>query len=408
MIHEVHLPRETRIYLRQIVRLQMGALSAVVGLHPGFSQAELQTALEAQRPTMRSAQVSGWIFGHQKPCDALRNFAQGSHSDKHALVTAMCQDVARLFWGCRDETLECRFDDDRRLPVYQKGAKDFLIAFYEQLGSGIDAQLFTRNPCAGRRKYGREEFFAAYEHENPGQYMCAICDEHRFRTILRGSYFSDIEHYFPKSIYPHLSCHPYNLIPICKQCNQAHLSRDPLQTHNGEPRMLGQVFLPYREESVFKTGVIRVDWNHPEHKPHLEPIQPRPDQNADVLAKFDAFQDIYDIPARWQGSIDQIGEQLWRRIRTYLKLHSNVLPNAQMLKTELEGLLSYLLEDLGKEPYDYVLIWYLANMIVEELEKPIDTGSEIPVLVTIQDILESSSIGQDPDEVLKIAREMYP
>lgn len=408
MIHEVRLPRETQIYLWQIVHLQMDVLDCVAHLSSDFTQSSLRAALAGKMPSARAERVARWIFRNTETLEkALRKFVRGNSDEKRNLVISMCQDVLRLYWGCPNTTLECCFQDDKSLPEYRNGAKDFLADFYERLDKGLDTRLF-RSDTHTDFKYGREQFFAAFERENPGQYMCAICDEHRYMTILRGKYFSDIEHYFPRSIYPHLSCHPYNLVPICKPCNQAHLNRDPLQPECGERRVLGQIFLPYRAESVLKSGVIRLDWHHRENKPHLEGIQPRQDQDsAAVRARFQAFSEIYNIPGRWQDRIHQIGEQLWRRIRNYVRLYPCEHLNVQRVKTELEGLLGYLLEDMGREPYDYVLIWYLANMIVEELEKSISADASAPLLDTIKDLLVPSQ-GQNPDEVLQLARGLYP
>jgi hypothetical protein len=412
MIHEVRLTRETKIYLWQVVRLQLDVLSCTVNLSPGFTQFDMQSALENKMLSARAEQVAEWVFGHKTPGEALQEFAKGSNPDRRALFDAMRQDILRLYWGRRDETLECCFDDDKKLPDYQKGAKSFLIGFYEQLGSGVDVNLFLRNPSQ-HYKYGREQFFAAYERENPTQHVCAICDEHRPITILRGEYFSDIEHYFPKSVYPHLACHPYNLIPMCKPCNSAHGIKDPLV--GTTRRTLGEVFLPYRNESVRLQGTVKFEWNK-HQSPSLSIDERQINPNNAFRTKLEAFEVVYDIPKRWQNRIHQIGEQLWRQMSYFVRVEIGKGEKLDPLqaKTALERLLNYFIEDLGASPWDYVLVWYLSHLLVVEVEEAIKTNKasdEIALLQALQDVITNQPPSHTHrlgvDEVLETSRKLY-
>lgn len=417
MIHDVKLPRETRIYLWQIVRVQMDLLCCATALPGELSQEKMQERLAERMPSQRAEGLSQWLFAHKAPREALQRFADDNRKAETAsLVEQMGRDVVRLYRGRAQETLECCFPA-KNLTVYQQGAKDFLIYFYDSLGSGLDGALFRRNPC-DYPKYGREQFFAAVERENPEQYVCAICDEHRYMTSLRGEYFSDIEHYFPKSIYPHLACHPYNLIPICKQCNTAHLNVDPLKKADSR-RTLGEIFLPYRAEGVAGRSVIRFEWQptrSPDERPHLE-MQSRRNDDSALDTKLQALREIYDIPGRWQGRIHQIGEQLWRYIRHYVRVEVEQDGKVDLLrlKAELEQLLSYLFEDLGKSPWTYVLIWYLGNILVEEIEAEVQKSERseiVPVLDTIREVVADgqdsvSSYRSRANDALVIARKLY-
>lgn len=417
MIHDVKLPRETRLYLRQIVRLQMDLLRSSAELVGGFSREGIQQHLATRIPTQRADILSQWLFAHKAPREALQQFVDnGASAQKASLVEQMKRDVVRLYRGNVQETLECCFPDDN-LAEYQRGAKEFSIYFYDALGNGLDRALFWCNPY-DYSKYGREQFFAAYERENREHYVCAICDEHRHMTILRGQYFSDIEHYFPKSTYPHLACHPYNLIPICKQCNTAHINRDPLKRSGGR-RSFGEIFLPYRAESVVLQGALRLEWQAavpPTERPQLE-IRSQCDSDSVLGAKLQALGEIYDIPGRWQNRIHQIGEQLWRHIRHYVRVEveSDGAVDPLRLKAELEQLLSYLFEDMGKSPWTYVMIWYLGDILVEEIETELQKSERseiIPVLDTIRDVLEDrkdsvSTYRLRAKDALVTARKLY-
>jgi len=413
MIHEVRLPRRTKIYLWQITRLQMDVLACATTLQPGFTEQDLQLAL-AGKMRQRAERVAEWIWEHKDTREGLRAFVTGSPQERQSLVESMRRDVSRLVWARRDETLECRFADDRQLPDYKKGAKQFLLAFYEQLSSGISVDTLRFNP-ANYPKYGREQYFKDYESENHHQSVCAICDEHRPITIIHGDTYSDIEHYFPKSIYPHLACHPYNLIPICKACNSAHLDKDPLNGQNDARRTLGEVFLPYRSESVRLHGAVKFDWTQPV-SPALSIVKRENDANNLFQARLMAFSEIYDIPGRWQGRIHQIGEQLWRQMSYFVRaeIEKNEELDVFKVKTALERLLNYFIEDLGATPWDYVLVWYLSHLLVTEIESAIlnhQHPKDVALIQSLDDIVKESLLRVCPvlrgDEVLETSRSLY-
>jgi hypothetical protein len=413
MIHEVRLPRHTKIYLWQITRLQMNVLSCATTLQHDFTEQNLQTALTGKM-RQRAECVAECICKRKDTRVGLQTFVSGSLQERQSLVESMRRDVLRLVWAQRNETLECRFADDRQLPYFQKGAKQFLLAFYEQLSSGISADTLRFNP-ANYPKYGREQYFKDYESENPHQSVCTICDEHRPITIIHNDAFSDIEHYFPKSIYPHLACHPYNLIPICKACNSAHRNRDPLNGQNGAWRTLGEVFLPYRRESVRLHGAVKLDWTQPV-SPALSIVKRKDDANNLFHARLMAFSEIYDIPGRWQNRIHQIGEQLWRQMSYFIRaeIEKDEELDVFMVKTALERLLNYFIEDLGATPWDYVLVWYLSHLLVTEIEATIQNHqpqNEVALIQTLDEMIKESLLPVHPvlraDEVLETSRSLY-
>ena len=57
----------------------------------------------------------------------------------------------------------------------------------------------------------------------------------------------EADHYFPRKKYPALTLHPYNILPVCSDCNGASVKhekvRSPMRT--GVPGELRYVFLPY-------------------------------------------------------------------------------------------------------------------------------------------------------------------
>lgn len=417
MIHEVRLAHETKYYLWQITHLQIHVLACAVQLQSNFTEQDLQTALKHKMSQQRAMRVANWICKHRDTREGLQTFVTGTQCERQDLVKSMQQDVLRLYCGQLNKTLECCFADDRHLPAYQKGAKQFLLSFYEQLSNGIPTDILASNPRKYSR-YGREQFFNAYEKANPRQSVCAICDEHRPITIIRGHVHSNIEHYFPKSVYPHLACHPYNLIPICDACNSAHLDRDPLNSGNHTRRTLLEVFLPYRNETVLTHGTVKFEWVQANESPALSIITR--DTNVSNLfhARMQAFSEIYDIPQRWQRQIHRIGEQLWRQMIAFSRAEFNRDRSLDIfnVKSGLEQLLHYLFEDLKSNSWNYVLIWYLGHLLITEIEANFKNQQKESALVqTLADCVKLSHRSHDksphvsltPDRVIEISRDLY-
>lgn len=446
MILEVKLPGVTRFSLTRIVRVQMDLLSCVVGLAgegKALEEAAVRNYLNAHQGATRSSRLTNWLFETtEKPLGLLKKFVENNDgsiagndllAEKRTIVEKMRQDVVGLYRRGNSDSLDCYFlvkvasttgtvydccpdfvathafiKGKNQLPAWLSAMQEFLIYFYENLDQVSKA--------LGTPMFGRQEYFAQFEKVNPNQYVCAICDEHRHMTVLRGAYFSDIEHYFPKTIYPHLCCHPYNLIPLCKPCNSAHKDKDPLLAPKGSRRKLGEIFLPYRSGSVEVQGAVKLDWGHTVLQPFLA-IEAMTTGDADFAMKVGALSEIYDIPGRWQKRIHQIGDQLWRYIRQYLRVEVDQGEEIDLhrLRVELGQLMKYLFLDLGKTPWTYVLIWYLGNIIVEEVEQNLQKTGLVgpnPVLDTVKDILgeKDGMLARHAtrvEEVIEKARALY-
>jgi hypothetical protein len=72
--------------------------------------------------------------------------------------------------------------------------------------------------------------------------VCGYCDGNLGDLTERKS-ANDIDHFFPKTDYPHLSIHPYNLYPACKPCNETwKLANNPVPTI--QPGMLRETYHP--------------------------------------------------------------------------------------------------------------------------------------------------------------------
>lgn len=91
----------------------------------------------------------------------------------------------------------------------QESIRGFFEIFYEpnlNKGKGYLITITGNEPV----KFDRSHFVRHYKRENKVK-VCPLCDGQLGQT--------QVDHFYPKSHYPFLSCHPLNLVPICKDCN---------------------------------------------------------------------------------------------------------------------------------------------------------------------------------------------
>lgn len=409
MIHNLELPQETVTRLSEVVQLQLDLLWFSTEPEAQIEIERLGSYLERySRYNGRGATIAGYIVGTSvrpgkfgRLLQTVVNGQQGAEAwddtvraeqlrlEKRQVIDWMYLDILKLALGRVEETFSfylrnntapapftavnhhiAHSPENIKYPDWLQAIRSFFQEFYNTLEYGLSARLFQDGG-----KYGRQDYFRAFVQENKGQFVCAICDETSFRTITQkpdqpAHFHSDIEHYFPQSIYPHLSCHPYNLIPICKFCNQAlHGDKDPLGNIDHPRRNLGDVFLPYRQGALAESGSLKIVWDG--EQPALQLVG-RID-SAELGRKLQALHDIYDVPGRWQHKQDEIGDHLWRRIRNFLADDvevSDVFDSADHIQRKLSRLLAYMHEDLGRDPLSFPSLWWLASLI--ELELPDD------------------------------------
>jgi 5-methylcytosine-specific restriction endonuclease McrA len=86
--------------------------------------------------------------------------------------------------------------------------------------------------------FNRQEFVDEFEDANPEVRVCSMCDGYLGNA--------EVDHFYPKAAYPYLSCHPYNLVPVCKDCNGRDGKHDtPPLSRNATGHQTADWFHPY-------------------------------------------------------------------------------------------------------------------------------------------------------------------
>jgi hypothetical protein len=366
MIHQVRLSEITRIRLNEIVRLQQRLLlyAASEGhIDATGCAAFLETFHDI---SSRGQQIARWVWKKSTRCNELERFSLGTAVLKQEFYQRLLNQIQIFESG--NGLLEAMAVPERTReyedqPESLKGAWKFLKGSYDDLcDTGFPSFLFSPSDAGDFR---RQDFLKAFERDNRRLYVCAVCDESAYETSVDGEIRTEIEHYFPKSLYPHFACHPLNLIPICHLCNSAvHGSADPLDAGANSRHNLEDIFLPYRELGLRSTAYLSVEVGATRRRTRLGPLAPLP--QIDLRQRLVAFRRIYRIPDRWNEKRVRIGDNLFRRIRQFVKVHRSPVDDDSLviLLEEIHRLLNE--DSQGKEPYGFAMIWWLVALIKVE------------------------------------------
>lgn len=402
MIHQVHSDGSVAKRLKEVVRLQHVLLRYAVGTKL-ISQSGCELYL-SNIPAFkgRAGKIADWLWKGVKPRSlSLERFAKGPYKGKRNLLHRVIVETHYFASAVGYIRALALPENDVRwasVPDWQKGAWEFLGQFYKEIkasdSTGFPPYIFT---SPGDNSFKRQEFLTGFMSANKGLYVCSICDESGYFTTTntgKGEVIrAEIDHYLPISYYPHLSCHPLNLVSICHQCNAwVKSNTDPLRISAGERRALSPAILPYHHEGLAEKTYLRLDISKALKNRDIGKIEQRPNLKREEL--IDILNDVYQVPGRWGGRVDQIGETLFRRMRQFLRHASGMPLGAGMsvvIRDALDQLLFYLSDktigDSGKDPFSFAMTWWLAVLINEEIEpsigKTLEPHSLPPVLEEI-------------------------
>lgn len=179
--------------------------------------------------------------------DNLREYLENliQYSDDHptqgkAVIEAFKHDIT-FFQHFDDPTFTFEYVD---LPKESKAAvKPLMMEWYQVFYDGL-----PDIPGGTLQNFNRQNLVDAFVQGNEKILdVCPACDG-KWNRVMKSKTYSDVDHYFPKSLYPFLAIHPVNLVPICKECNSQKRDIDPIDQHQNEP--LVHIFLPYKRSAL--------------------------------------------------------------------------------------------------------------------------------------------------------------
>ncbi len=370
MIHKMTLSPTIRDHLSEIVKLQIDLLY-YAATHEKVNKTTCATYFN-EKPLDphfigRGKAIANWLWAPHTTTrhDHLVKFAStyiSTHPDEQKAEQQQKKDWCRrlakevaMLSNTKLPFIEiANFFGDAPVPNCQKKltytwkgeASCFLLYFYENF-LGND-EIFPKDLFSTATPFGRQTFLDAFLVANNSLEICAICDESRYFTQGKEHIYASIDHFLPKSRYPHFACHPYNLIPVCHACNSSLKGRkDPLDV-NSPSRVLNRYSLPYRDIDWGTDAYLEVTLN--KNIEFTAPLTLRKDasgqRDPQKEAALKLLSALYDIPDRWPAG--KISETLFRRMRQFLG-NGKGGPQSFDMPSEVNNTLEQLLYYLDQE-----------------------------------------------------------
>jgi len=208
-------------------------------------------------------------------------------------------------------------------------------------------QLLYKGFLVSSEKYQKFDLHAmvtAFRDENKKILaVCPACDgQAPSWTRVRDA--AQVDHFFPKSLYPFLSIHPYNLAPICIQCNTV-FKRDTDPIQQG---LLVDTFHPYGHPAITDIEVHIIDG----YEVSLVDVVCR-EQKVQAV-RLENLVRIFDLQILWEDCYFPIvKDDFVRHLRGIGRNRKGKsLPlSADIVREELEAVLQNYKEDVGMRQY---------------------------------------------------------
>ena len=336
MLHPIDSPGCIKKLL-SVVFLQEELLKLTLSLDP-------RDPLNLQR--YFRPEVVAWLWKHkQKLLDPLEEFY--SHADildKQQIIAAFQHDIDYQNHFDNPSFLFELRPLDSAPSVLAVGIGKWLENFYEIIiKKGIPADVTGHSSDISSQIIYAETFDA-----NANLRVCPTCDGIWMENTSTGI-LGSIDHFLPRSKYPALSVHPVNLLPICSVCNEKiKEDKDPLT--NGHHRTLPETFYFHR--------------NAARNFVSLQVTTPKwiiCDDGRCTPSQLLLFDDIFDIPGRWQKDVDEIDRMVRRRIRDSVDAVSVL--NAKLSRNDFDNILKRLdqrmQDEWGESNHNFPATWWL-------------------------------------------------
>ncbi len=253
-----------------------------------------------------------WTFGEELRDVIL--YAQAYRSEGPEIIKAFAND--RQFYRKLDD-VSFEFKYKKLDEATRKVLAPLMVSFYEKLlKAGFPSYIHGGQAKLLKRPQLLQEFRAA----NPRLKVCPGCDGPSTRSVddnaeedeLNESSdeeedeendLSDIDHFFPKSIYPFLAIHPINLVPLCTDCNtKVKKQKDPLSINDHGKDVLSRTFLPFVNPAAPN---IEVCVSRNGNGKHIVSIHDKEQPNSQRVRNLDR---VFKLRSYWSRRLQRMFE----------------------------------------------------------------------------------------------------
>ena len=148
-----------------------------------------------------------------------------------------------------------------------------------------------------------------YEEQNgENGRVCPVC----VKENLFGMGEGEVDHYFPRKRFPALALHPYNLLPVCRDCNgpRGKHTKNPVAASDTGPGELRTVFLPY-----LRFGKAEIEFAVSEDPSRHIVMKPGPGGDGNTEKRIANMERLYDLGRRWSAIFPYVYEDVTAELR---------------------------------------------------------------------------------------------
>ena len=148
-----------------------------------------------------------------------------------------------------------------------------------------------------------------YEEQNgENGRVCPVC----VKENLFGMGEGEVDHYFPRKQFPVLALHPYNLLPVCRDCNgpRRKHTKNPVAASDTGPGELCTVFLPY-----LRCGKDEIELAVSEDPSRHIVMKPGAKGDKNTEKRIANMERLYDLGRRWSAIFPYVYEDVRAELR---------------------------------------------------------------------------------------------
>lgn len=306
-LHPLRLPKRSSVIFQMVV-LQKRLLEALA--EPSLEPRSVNTAwVQTVWNSMDAEWVRQFCLGGQEA--RLQTMARATSAAREALHDEFCRQnkVPAMLRSGGD------FRALRTLPDFSaalaKTVTEFFNACYSLLGQSSSTRGYR---FRGGRVMTLAEYKRQFRDANPAKMVCPYCDGDLGTA--------ELDHYYCKSRFPLLACSPWNLVPICKSCNDASIAKgDRLALTPGPPRSTEDWLHPFICPASDMV-VIRLSGSPRQSVPKLHSPdadeQRRLDNHHWLLDRPDQKTQSFYLSNRWTNAVAQHHDVLITRVKRRL------------------------------------------------------------------------------------------
>lgn len=247
----------------------------------------------------------------------------------------------------------------------QRVIKPLMMQCYQLLCQGFPIEVSSGSK---QSKFTRHDLVDRFWRENEVELtVCPACDGQR-PLVTEGKTYADADHFFPESIYPYLSIHPLNLVPVCRTCNSSLKGAvDPIEDHANEPMI--HIFHPYGRPAIEHIYLEILKVERRANEVQIYDLTQLPfEMESNRLKNLRRVMRLHKV---WAGSyLDDVVAQIYREIRELRRsrIARKEPIDANLIKDRLEMIVRDYNDRIGLEIYYFVkysYAWYVLTHLEE-------------------------------------------